>query len=319
MLSKEIVDKCPSIYQNFYLNPILFEKILLITYAFIYFIGVFGHAMTIIVINYNTYMHTNANKYLLNLAICDLVILIFNLPLEMLEIHIHEWSLPIVFCSLKSICIELFSCSSILTIVAFTCERYFAIVHPIRFHKLNYFHRAQNVIIIIWFLSLLIGIPLGLSYKIETNLIVISPHSETFPFKLQHFNDTILSRNISCKSCIPKNNLLKVLSIIMIIKSICLFYFPMIIIGIIYLYIRKSLHYVNKYDKNSNPIASSSSSLSNYDIIEKKQTTTSTSYLNQDITEMKQKHTHIDSYSWLKNRARYQAQQVVINTLSKII
>ncbi|CAF2930190.1 unnamed protein product [Rotaria sp. Silwood2] len=329
MLTKDDINKCPSIFHNAFSNPVLIEKVLLITYAVIFLIGLVGNIMTIIIIKFNTHLRTPTNIYLLNLAVSDLMMLICNLPLEMIEIHYREWPLSIIFCALRNICVEFFTCSSILTILAFSCERYFAIVHPIHFHQLSHFHRAQNVIIIIWFLSLIVSVPIGFSYEIEKNLVIISPYSTTLIWepmnnsKFEQLNNTISSINIYCKSCVPKKNLIQLLSTIMIITSICCFYFPMIIIGIIYIYIIKALRHVNKYEKRSNYIESSLSPLSNYDIMGKKQTT-STSHdsnvISQERTiQMKQKTTNLSSYSWLKNSAHYQARKVVVKTLVTVV
>ncbi|CAF0809715.1 unnamed protein product [Rotaria sordida] len=327
MLSKDDINKCPSIFHNAFSNPVFIERVLLIIYAIIFLIGLVGNIMTIIIIKCNTHLRTPTNIYLLNLAVSDLMMLICNLPLEMIEIHFREWPLSIMFCTLRNICVEFFTCSSILTILAFSCERYFAIVHPIHFHQLNHFHRAQNVVIIIWFLSLIVSIPIGFSYEVEKNLVVISPYSTRFILKsinntnFQRLNETILSINVYCKSCVPKKNLIKLLSIIMIITSICCFYFPMIIIGIIYIYIIKALHHVNKYEKHSNHIESNLSSLSNCDIKGKKQTISTSFYSNiinqEKVIQIKQKHTHLGSHSWLKSRAHYQARKVVVKTLGK--
>ncbi|CAF3494394.1 unnamed protein product [Rotaria sordida] len=329
MLSKDDINKCPSIFHNAFSNPVFIERVLLIIYAIIFLIGLVGNIMTIIIIKCNTHLRTPTNIYLLNLAVSDLMMLICNLPLEMIEIHFREWPLSIMFCTLRNICVEFFTCSSILTILAFSCERYFAIVHPIHFHQLNRFHRAQNVVIIIWFLSLIVSIPIGFSYEVEKNLVVISPYSTRFILKsinntnFQRLNETILSINVYCKSCVPKKNLIKLLSIIMIITSICCFYFPMIIIGIIYIYIIKALHHVNKYEKHSNHIESNLSSLSNCDIKGKKQTISTSFYSNiinqEKVIQIKQKHTHLGSHSWLKSRAHYQARKVVVKTLVTVV
>jgi hypothetical protein len=270
--------------------------------------------MTIIIIKYNTHLRTPTNFYLLNLAVSDLMMLMCNLPLEMIEIHYREWPLPIIFCKLRNISAEFFTCSSILTILAFTCERYFAIVHPIHFHQLSHFRRAQNIILIIWFISLTFSVPLGLSYEIDS-------YSPGLIFKTNNLsnslNETLASVDMSCKSCVPKKSLAKLLSIIMIITSCCFFYFPMIIIGAIYFFIGQSLRRVNKYENSENHIQFSTTSVSSCNNIGKKRTNSIPSH--SSITDMKQPNVHLSSYSWLKTRARCQARRVVVKTLGEII
>lgn len=239
-------NQCPPIYQGVFSNPLLIEKFILIIYSIIFLVGLVGNIMTIIIIKYNAHLRTPTNFYLLNLAVSDLMMLMCNLPLEMIEIYNRQWPLSIIFCKLRNICAEFFTCSSILTILAFTCERYFAIVHPLHLHRLNHFRRAQYIIMIIWILSLGFSLPFGLLYETEPN---------------SSLEKKIIPMNI-CKSCVPKKSLAKILSIISIISSLCLFYFPMLIIGAIYLFIAKALRHVVKYEGCSNPIELSTSSYS---------------------------------------------------------
>ena len=260
-------DQCPSIYQNIFANPYLIEQIILMIYSFIFIIGLVGNIMTIIIIKYNKHLHTPTNLYLLNLAVSDLMILLCNLPLEMLEIYHREWPLSIVFCKLRNICAEFFTCSSILTILAFTCERYFAIVHPIHLHQLSHFRRAQNIIIFIWIISFGFSFPLGLSYEIESNPSIVS-HKSKIIFLITNKTELIEANYVekilpnSCEACVPKQSLARLLSIIIIITSCCFFYLPMIIIGAIYLFIGRALRRVAKYEVYTSPVELSASSQS---------------------------------------------------------
>ncbi|CAF1484530.1 unnamed protein product [Rotaria sordida] len=327
MLVIPSTNKCPSIYQGIFSNPYFIEKLILIIYSLIFTIGFIGNIMTIFIIIYNTHLRTPTNYYLLNLAVSDLMMLMCNLPLEMLEIYNREWPLSIIFCKLRNICAEFFTCSSILTILAFTCERYFTIVHPIHFHRLSHFRRAQNIIIIIWLISIGFSLPLGLSYEIEINSSIISNNLSTIVFinnntKLIQINSLDKDITNSCKSCIPKKSLKKILSIIIIITSFCFFYFPMIIIGAIYLFIGKALRHVNKNEIYSNQIEISTSSLSNNGINIKKYTDNNSSHSglsNKDVQDRQQQQQQINSYSWLKMRARCQARKVVVKTLVAVV
>lgn len=241
MLLRDQSHQCPSFYQGIFSDPIRVEQWILIIYTFIFIIGLLGNIMTIIIMKSNIHLRTPTNTYLLNLAVSDLMMLVCNLPIEMIEIYYREWPLSVVFCKLRNICAELFTCSSILTIVAFTCERYFTIVHPVHLHRLSHFRRAHNIIIIIWCLSLGFSVLLGLSYEIET---------------------TVLPTNIACKACVMKKSLERVLSILMIITSIGFFYLPMLIIGAVYLFIGQALRRLSQYEIYPHPWESHLSSQS---------------------------------------------------------
>ena len=206
-----------------------------------FLIGLVGNVMTIIIMKTNLHLRTPTNTYLLNLAVSDLMILLCNLPIEILEIYHRQWPLPVVFCKLRNVCAEFFTCSSILTIVAFTCERYFTIVHPVHLHRLSHFRRAHNIIIIIWCISFSFSLLVGLSYesRLET-----------------------ATSTIECKACVSKKGLEKVLSILIIVTSVGFFYLPMLIIGAIYLFIGQALRRLSQYEIYSHQCEPSISSQS---------------------------------------------------------
>lgn len=326
MLVNDDSTQCLSIFHNTFSNTLLVERFVLTIYAVIFFIGLVGNIMTIVIIKYNTYLRTPTNFYLLNLAVSDLMMLLCNLPLEMIEIYYRQWPLPVAFCKLRSICAEFFTCSSILTILAFTCERYFAIVHPIHFHQLSHFRRARNIIVIIWCISLAFSLPLGLSYEIES---VNVPSSTAMPTpssynssrtRLTRVNDTYSQLSNYCNSCVPSKSVEKIWSVVMIIISLCFFYLPMFIIGAIYLFIGQALRRANTYENHIEEAEPSLSSISSNGVMLRRGLTSTPYQSNIIVTEsieMKPATTHVGSYSWLKTRARYQARQVVVKTLGK--
>lgn len=297
---------CPSIYEDIFSKPYLIEQVILITYSLIFLVGLVGNIMTIFIIQFNAHLRTATNYYLLNLAVSDLMMLICNLPLEMLEIYHRQWPLSIIFCKLRNICAEFFTCSSILTILAFTCERYFAIVYPVHLHRLSHFRRSRNVIVIIWILSLGFSLPIGLTYEIQSNDL-LSPLNS--------------SSNI-CKSCVPKKNLAKILSIIIILSSICLFYLPMFIIGAIYLFIGKALRRVSRYEVQCTAMEYSSSSQSSRDMASRKEKRSNFYSIHSSAStktnDFNRQGSQKNSSTWLKMRARWQARQVVVKTLGEI-
>lgn len=78
----------------------------------------------------------------------------------------YPWIFGRVLCVLRYMLPEATTYASILTIVAFTTERYIAICHPMRGQSKSKFARATRVICIIWLLSLLASIPWGIPAKV---------------------------------------------------------------------------------------------------------------------------------------------------------
>ncbi|KAI8786632.1 Pyrokinin-1 receptor, partial [Biomphalaria glabrata] len=80
------------------------------------------------------YMRTVTNYYLFNLSISDLLLLLMGLPME-IYLTWSQYPFPFgeAFCRFRFWASEVSSNVSVLTITAFTVERYMAICHPIRF------------------------------------------------------------------------------------------------------------------------------------------------------------------------------------------
>ena len=90
-----------------------------------------------------------------------------GLPTEAYSIYEeYPWRFGYVFCIIKALFAEMTSYASVLTITAFTVERYIAICHPLKAHKIATYSRCIKIIISIWLISLVCALP----YPIHTDL-----------------------------------------------------------------------------------------------------------------------------------------------------
>ncbi|XP_011309955.1 neuromedin-U receptor 2 [Fopius arisanus] len=138
-----------------------------IIYMAIFITGLVGNVSTCVVIARNRSMHTATNYYLFSLAISDLLLLVSGLPPEMYYIWSH---FPYVFgegfCIIQSFAAETSANATVLTITAFTVERYFAICHPFLSHTMSKLSRAVKYVILIWILALCLAIPQAIQFGI---------------------------------------------------------------------------------------------------------------------------------------------------------
>lgn len=106
-----------------------------IVYVVILLTGVLGNVMTCVVISRNRYMHTATNFYLFSLAVSDLLLLLLGLPTEFYELwYRYPYVFGQTFCIVRGLGAETSANASILTITAFTVERYLAICKPLSSH-----------------------------------------------------------------------------------------------------------------------------------------------------------------------------------------
>ncbi|XP_054264161.1 neuropeptides capa receptor-like [Macrosteles quadrilineatus] len=151
-----------------------------IVYAFIFLSGVVGNIATCVVIIFNTSLHTATNYYLFSLAVSDVTLLLLGLPNDLSAFwQQYPWTLGEPFCKLRALISEMTSYTSVLTIVAFTTERYLAICHPLLSYTMTGLRRAVRIVTVVWGLSFISALPFALFTKVnyitfppETNNIV---------------------------------------------------------------------------------------------------------------------------------------------------
>lgn len=131
-----------------------------LVYSLLLVTGVVGNICTCVVIARNKNMHTATNYYLFSLAISDLLLLIFGIPQEIHQLwQRYPYVLGEVFCIFRGMTSETSTNASILTITAFTVERYMAICHPLKAHTMSKLTRVIKLIVAIWCLGAVFAIP----------------------------------------------------------------------------------------------------------------------------------------------------------------
>ncbi|XP_052749799.1 neuropeptides capa receptor-like [Galleria mellonella] len=126
----------------------------------IFLTGVVGNVCVCVVIVRHPGLHTATNYYLFSLAISDLLLLLFGLPND-LSVYWHQYpySLGMVFCKLRALISEAATYVSVLTISAFSLERYLAICHPLHLYAMAGLTRASRIILILWVISVVCASP----------------------------------------------------------------------------------------------------------------------------------------------------------------
>lgn len=138
-------------------------------YAIIFITGVIGNISTCIVISKNRSMHTATNYYLFSLAVSDFLLLLAGVPQEIYSIWSkYPYVFGEVFCVLRGLAAETAANATVLTITAFTVERYVAICHPFLSHTMSKLSRAVRLIVLVWVISIAMAIPQALQFGVIT-------------------------------------------------------------------------------------------------------------------------------------------------------
>ncbi|XP_074605513.1 pyrokinin-1 receptor-like isoform X2 [Brevipalpus obovatus] len=157
-----------------------------ILYTLILVTGAFGNVCACIVIARNKYMRTATNYYLFSLSISDLLLLILGLPYDVYNLwHLDEpFTFGELFCFARGLTSETCTNASVLTITAFTIERYLAICHPFRAHTMSKLSRVVRLIMIIWVCALAGALPLAMQFGIDVDSMCTITDPISYSFEL---------------------------------------------------------------------------------------------------------------------------------------
>ncbi|XP_049938852.1 neuropeptides capa receptor-like [Schistocerca serialis cubense] len=131
-----------------------------VVYSVIFVTGVLGNVAVCAVIVRSPSMRTTTNYYLFSLAISDLILLLLGLPNEVsVYWQQYPWVLGTGVCKLRALVSEMSSYVSVLTIVAFSLERYLAICYPIYSYTMKGLHSALGIIAVLWMIAFVSAVP----------------------------------------------------------------------------------------------------------------------------------------------------------------
>ncbi|KAM9859532.1 neuromedin-U receptor 2 [Aulostomus maculatus] len=182
-------------------------------YILIFFTGLCGNLLTCAVIAKHKKMRNPTNLYLLSLAMSDLLVLLFGMPLEIYDL----WqNYPFPFgeggCYFKTFLFETVCFASILNVTALSVERYIAVVHPLKTRYLSTKQHAKQVIAVVWVVSMICAIP-------NTSLHGIFYLPER------------IEESAICTVLKP----LWIYNLVVHITTVCFYFVPMMVISVLYL------------------------------------------------------------------------------------
>ncbi|CAF1289008.1 unnamed protein product [Rotaria sordida] len=144
----------------------LFSFILFFIYAIIFLIGLIANIFVIVMIIKRRRMRTLTNRFLLNLAISDLIATLVCLPPTAYHYYDKRWIFGEFLCRFVPFMQGTSVAVSIFTLMAVSIDRFIAIHKPIHSKILCTPTRIIVTIVMTWIASLLLMIPLILHHRI---------------------------------------------------------------------------------------------------------------------------------------------------------
>ncbi|XP_038057627.1 pyrokinin-1 receptor-like [Patiria miniata] len=153
-----------SMVDLYVLHPV--KDILIATFVPVFVISLTGNLLVIYVIVRNRSMHTVTNFFLLNLAVSDLLVtLCCIIPTLMYFIQV-SWTLGAFICKAHKATITMTTTASVFMLTAISMERYIVILYPFQTKRVLTVQRLVGVVGVIWWLSIIISLPMFLSYDL---------------------------------------------------------------------------------------------------------------------------------------------------------
>ncbi|CAL1526978.1 unnamed protein product, partial [Lymnaea stagnalis] len=130
--------------------------------------GIIGNFLVVYAIVCDRKMRASVTNLLItNLALADLIIMVFGIP-EIIQFMMNRgWILESLLCKANRFILVVSLYASVMTLVSICIERYVGIVHPIKAHILCSRVRIALVVAFIWPLSIAAGTPTLLFNEME--------------------------------------------------------------------------------------------------------------------------------------------------------
>ncbi|XP_012667584.1 neuropeptide FF receptor 2 [Otolemur garnettii] len=152
-------------YVNYYLHQPPVAAIFISSYFLIFFLCIVGNTVVCFIVMRNKHMHTVTNLFILNLAISDLLVGIFCMPITLLDNIIAGWPFGSAMCKISGLVQGVSVAASVFTLVAIAVDRFRSVVYPFK-SKLT-LETACVVLGIIWVLAVAIMSPSAVMLHVQ--------------------------------------------------------------------------------------------------------------------------------------------------------
>ncbi|XP_055291282.1 neuropeptide FF receptor 2 [Moschus berezovskii] len=152
-------------YVNYYLHQPQVAAIFIISYFLIFLLCMVGNTVVCFIVMRNKHMHTVTNLFILNLAISDLLVGIFCMPITLLDNIIAGWPFGSTMCKISGLVQGISVAASVFTLVAIAVDRFRCVIYP--FKPKFTIKTAFVIIMIIWVLAIAIMSPSAIMLHVQ--------------------------------------------------------------------------------------------------------------------------------------------------------
>ncbi|XP_012283008.2 neuropeptide SIFamide receptor [Orussus abietinus] len=135
-----------------YRHSIAMSAVYCIAYVLVFVVGLIGNSFVIAVVYRSPRMRTVTNFFIVNLAVADVLVIVFCLPATLMSNIFVPWVLGWFMCKTVPYIQGVSVAASVYSLVAVSLDRFLAIWWPLKCQITK--RRARLMIVVIWFIAL---------------------------------------------------------------------------------------------------------------------------------------------------------------------
>lgn len=129
--------------------------------------GLLGNALVVLVIVSNRSMRSTTNVLIINLAMADLLFVVFCVPFTAIDYMMEMWPFGDLWCKIVQYLIVVTSNASIYTLVLMSLDRFLAVVYPIASRAWRTEKNTTRACTVMWVVILTAGLPAWFAHGIK--------------------------------------------------------------------------------------------------------------------------------------------------------
>ncbi|XP_038204194.1 pyroglutamylated RF-amide peptide receptor [Arvicola amphibius] len=135
--------------------------------ALIFALALFGNSLVVYVVIRSKAMRSVTNIFICSLALSDLLIAFFCIPVTMLQNISDKWLGGAFICKMVPFVQSTAVVTEILTMTCIAVERHQGLVHPFKMKWQYTNHRAFTILSVVWLVAIIVGSPMWHVQRLE--------------------------------------------------------------------------------------------------------------------------------------------------------
>ncbi|XP_022082926.1 probable G-protein coupled receptor 19 [Acanthaster planci] len=137
----------------------------MLTAAIMWLMAVFGNCLVILVVRRSRRLQSTTNYFVVSLALADLLVALFCLPVVLIRVISQTWLLGNLLCKVVRFTQYMAPSVTVLVLVGICVDRFYTILYPLSFKITR--GKAKKIILVSWFLAIVLSCPTFYFFEVD--------------------------------------------------------------------------------------------------------------------------------------------------------